>query len=282
MPHLVAALPPSSLGEHPIHRARGAEVCLLLKQRRIGRAIATNRHIRVADGAPFGRDQCARRRRAGPPGRRAAWAGAAEPARDTPMRHNADVSPFAVTASIRSVSSVSRGVRGIEFFWEGDDRLGPLQLPLEPAVGFQLLHTRVDRTWGRAAPTSPHVPQGALLTLPSSPPYTSLLGAQRPQLARPLVRLLRMRSRYSAVNRRRWAFAGTSGSGAVAADVAVGPIVPSIKPSPDTNLNKEVSAGASWSCAHDRSSGLDESAAGRPRGTGLAHHVGRPTRDHPR
>ena len=31
-----------------------------------------------------------------------------------------------------------------------------------------------------------------------------------------------MRSRYSAVNRRRWAFAGTSGSGAVAADVAVG------------------------------------------------------------
>ena len=37
---------------------------------------------------------------------------------------------------------------------------------------------------------------------------------------------LRMRSRYSAVNRRRWAFAGTSGSGAVAADVAVGPKAP--------------------------------------------------------
>ena len=37
---------------------------------------------------------------------------------------------------------------------------------------------------------------------------------------------LRMRSRYAAVNRRRWAFAGTSGSGAVAADVAVGPKAP--------------------------------------------------------
>ena len=45
---------------------------------------------------------------------------------------------------------------------EGDDRLGPLQLPLEPAIlRFQLLHTRVDRTWGRAAPTSPHAPQAA-------------------------------------------------------------------------------------------------------------------------
>ena len=29
------------------------------------------------------------------------------------------------------------------------------------------LHTRVDRTCGRAAPTSPHLPQRALLTLPS-------------------------------------------------------------------------------------------------------------------
>ena len=37
---------------------------------------------------------------------------------------------------------------------------------------------------------------------------------------------LRMPSRYSAVNRRRSAFAGTSGSGAVAADVAVGPKAP--------------------------------------------------------
>ena len=43
---------------------------------------------------------------------------------------------------------------------------------------------------------------------------------------------LRMRSRYAAVNRRRWAFAGTSGSGAVAADVAVGPKAPRPRPSP--------------------------------------------------
>ena len=40
---------------------------------------------------------------------------------------------------------------------------------------------------------------------------------------------LRMRSRYAAVNRRRWAFADTSGSGAVAADVAVGPTLISIR-----------------------------------------------------
>ena len=101
------------------------------------------------------------------------------------------------------------------------------QLPLEPAVlGFQLLHTRVDRTWGRAAPTSPHVPQGALLTLPSPVRPCELYKPSRAPTGRLHASGLRMRSRYSAVNRRRSAFAGTSGSGAVAADVAVGPKAP--------------------------------------------------------
>ena len=98
---------------------------------------------------------------------------------------------------------------------------------------FQLLHTRVDRTWGRAAPTSPHVPAGrpahAAGASSLSASYTSLLGAAAPparQAGLHASACLRMPSRYSAVNRRRWAIAGTSGSGAVAADVAVGPTAP--------------------------------------------------------
>ena len=57
----------------------------------------------------------------------------------------------------------------------------------------QLLHTRFARTWGRAAPTSPHVPQGALLTLPSPVRQVRAIQAfsakQRPQLASPLARV---------------------------------------------------------------------------------------------
>ena len=65
------------------------------------------------------------------------------------------------------------------------------ELPLEPAR-FQLLHTRVDRTWGRAAPTSPHVPQGALLT--NSP--SAAFSTQRPPARQ--AACIRMPSRYAA------------------------------------------------------------------------------------
>ena len=84
MPHLVAALPHFvGLGEHPIHRARGAEVGLLLKQRRIdfgGRLIDKPRAVqRVADGSPFGTGPARAATARGAAGASpAAWAGAAD------------------------------------------------------------------------------------------------------------------------------------------------------------------------------------------------------------
>ena len=97
----------------------------------------------------------------------------------------------------------------------------------EPAVlGFQLLHTRVDRTWGRPAP---NVPQGALLTLPSPVRQVRAIQAfsaqQRPQLAKPLARV-RLLEDAEPIRRREPAALGFRRhfrSGAVAADLVVGP-----------------------------------------------------------
>ena len=53
-------------------------------------------------------------------------------------------------------------------FLERDDRLGPLQLPLQPTVlGFELFHARVNRPRLGSSPASAHVLQGALLALPT-------------------------------------------------------------------------------------------------------------------
>ena len=65
----------------------------------------------------------------------------------------------------RGVSGGSPGSR--QLFLEGDDRLRPLSLPLEPAIlRLELLDARVDGA-GRLAPAAPaHLPQGARLALP--------------------------------------------------------------------------------------------------------------------
>ena len=166
--------------EHAIHRTRGTEVPLLLEQRGmdVGRRLVDEplavQHVehRLA----FGRTQRARRRRTGP-----RWCGAgrgAPPAIERCPGHADALTQRRGLARRRdgldgthqSVSSSSRGVRGDpqdlgNFFLERDDRLRPLQLPLEPAIlRLQLLHARVDGAGPPAAP--PHLAQRPRLALP--------------------------------------------------------------------------------------------------------------------
>jgi len=107
---------------------------------------------------------------------------------------------------------------------EGDDRVCPLQLPLEPCIlGFELLHARIDRSRRGPSFPGPHTDKRALIrwrrqfvsneeykpsrrnNAPTSPAFWHASAC------------LTIRRRYTAENRRRRAFAGTSGSGSLGA-----------------------------------------------------------------
>ena len=185
----------------------------------------------------------------------AAWAGAADRAtRGT--RRCSDTTPTSrpsrdgLDRAHQSVSSVSRGVRGISrisatFFgramivsarcsFRWSLRFSASNCFTRGSIGRGVGPRRRPRM-SRRAPCSRCRRQFATCELykpsrrSSAPSSPGRLHASA---------CLRMRSRYSAVNRRRWAFAGTSGSGAVAGWWhAIHPLNP---PRPDTNLNKEV------------------------------------------
>ena len=119
----------------------------------------------------------------------------------------------------RGVSGGSPGSR--QLFLEGDDRLRPLQLPLEPAIlRLELLDARVDGA-GRLAPAAPaHLPQArppraaaASSSAATSTTPRAVTGAPTSPGFLHASACVRMRSRYSAEKRRRWTVAGTSGSG---------------------------------------------------------------------
>ena len=94
---------------------------------------------------------------------------------------------------------MSRGFRGIPrisatFFWERDDRLGPLQLPLQPAVlPLELLYPGIARLGHRPALARPPGDELALLALATPRGHMrgvqAFAAQQRPELAGLLARI---------------------------------------------------------------------------------------------
>ena len=126
----------------------------------------------------------------------------------------------------QSGSSVSRGFRGIPrisatFFWSVMIVSARCSFRCSRRLGFELFHARVNRPRLGSSPASAHVLQGALLALPTpvgEQGRVQPLRRNRAPSSRGFLQAsacVRMRSRYSAGKRRRWAFAGTSGSGSV-------------------------------------------------------------------
>src|SRR5712691_12628764 len=248
MPRLVPPLADLGCGvEDAIHRARRAEIGLLLEQRGLDfgwRVIDESLAVQhVEDRLPFGGDQRARRGRANgrcrrPSGLSSPIEGRACEADALTERRGLAGRGHGFDGDHQSVSSMSRGFRGIPrisatFFWR-----------------VMIVSTRASLRCRRRFSTSSCFTRGSTglgagPRLRARPATSSPCSRWRRQctkceLYKPSRRnsapkaprflhasaSLRMRRRYSAVNCRRWTFAGTSGSGADARDVVGGAKAP--------------------------------------------------------
>ncbi len=227
------------VGQDPVHRPRRAEVGVLLEQRGVDlgrRCVAEALGVqRVEDRLAFVRVKRARAvssaAAAWAPWRASAGAsGRARPGRRPGLSHSGAVgtspgrprrSPTSVVLFVGSgFSGGSPGSR--HFFLDFDDHLGLLQLPLQPRVLLlQLLHPRIHGLGLRvracaleARPTPPAPAADATSTAVRSTAPRAAATRPARRAALHASACLRIFSRYSALKRRRFGFATTSGSGA--------------------------------------------------------------------